>query len=402
MKDLLRYILLLALPGAFLLSCEREISIAQADHFIKFYGSYSGNHPGELKLLSDGGYAVCATVNPDGTSEKMCLLVCDEYGNLKEGFPRYYPEGEGEAGALSLIALNGGSDGYLLSGYTSISSGNTASQDDIFLVRTNSVGEVLWQQQYGGTENEQVLHAIEMHQSGFLLAGYQEKNGKPDLMIMAVTAEGDSIPLGLNYDNPHAEYAVATYLEKSGDYYLSTYTLANASAGGTKVHVLAFDDELSPFDLAIPSDGSQYATCLLQDTDERALVLLNQNNAGGRSTMLINSFATDGIFLSDPEILATISDPEADLTGSRMLKTADGRYVLTGSREDENGSQVFLYFLDPLSTGPVQVLPGGGNGTMGQDLVQTGSDGFLLLGKNTTGDSDALTLIKTGNEGELE
>ena len=117
----MRYISIITalFAGMILFSCDREISESQADTFLKMYGSKGLDKAKGIAILSNGGYAICGT---DSTSQgsKMILIVTDAYGNVKEGFPKYYPEENLNAGANAIVAKNGGNNGFLLAGYRSL------------------------------------------------------------------------------------------------------------------------------------------------------------------------------------------------------------------------------------------------------------------------------------------
>jgi hypothetical protein len=244
MKEMLKYKLILMLFAGMCVSCEKEISDEQADSFIKFYGSSLMDQAGEVEVLSNGGYAICGTETSPSQGKRMVLILTDAFGNVESGYPKYYEEEGLETGGSSLIALQGGSGGFILSGYVEQAvAGSGEVQKDIFVVRTDADGEVTWQRSYGSHEDEQVLHSVEMIRSGYMLAGYQMKNGRSDLMVMGVTEAGDSIRLGLNYNNPNADNTVANYLLNTGDMYVCVCTFDKINGDGTGIQVLTFDDE---------------------------------------------------------------------------------------------------------------------------------------------------------------
>ena len=111
----MRYTILISLLAVLFFSCERDISPVQAEKFVKFYGSYLMDEAGEVEVLSNGGYAICGTINVSGSGRRMALIVTDRYGNMQSGFPRYYTEEGLETGASTMVVLQGGSGGFLLS-----------------------------------------------------------------------------------------------------------------------------------------------------------------------------------------------------------------------------------------------------------------------------------------------
>ncbi|MCK4989939.1 MAG: hypothetical protein KAS29_05615, partial [Bacteroidales bacterium] len=117
MQKMMKYGFILFLFSGLLLSCEKEMSDYQADSFIKFYGNYLMDQAGDVEVLSDGGYAICGTETSESLGKRMVLIVTDKFGNVTNGFPKYYVEEGLETGGSSLIALQDGSGGYILSGF---------------------------------------------------------------------------------------------------------------------------------------------------------------------------------------------------------------------------------------------------------------------------------------------
>ena len=87
---MMKYGYIVILLSAFILSCEQEMSNEQADSFIKFYGSYLMDEAGDVEVLGNGGYAICGTETSESEGKRMVLIVTDEFGNIRSGFPRYY------------------------------------------------------------------------------------------------------------------------------------------------------------------------------------------------------------------------------------------------------------------------------------------------------------------------
>lgn len=384
------------------LSCEKEISEEQADSFMKFYGSSLMDQAGDVEVLSNGGYAICGTETSASQGKRMVLIVTDEFGNIQNGFPRYFTEEGLETGGTSLIALQGGSGGYVLSGFVEQTvAGSEEVQKDIFVVRTTSNGQLTWQRTYGSHEDEQVLHSIEMISSGYLLAGYQMEDGRSDLMVMGVTESGDSIRLGLNYSNPHADNSVANYLLNTGDMYACVCTFDKINGDGTGIQLLTFDDELSPLAWNLSREFNEFGMCILDQGGGDFLILGNREGASGNSEIVIYGIETEGLLVINSTSYATISEGNTDILGARFIETASGELAIAGTRNAGNSNEILLQFVTP------SYQPGGGV-TFGASGSQTGKDielardgGLVVLGTNASGSSGTISLIKTNANGEL-
>jgi hypothetical protein len=402
MQEMGKYGLILLLFAGLCLSCEKEISEEQADSFMKFYGSSLMDQAGEVEVLSNGGYAICGTETSPAQGKRMVLIVTDAFGNVQSGYPRYYVEEGMETGGSSLIALQGGSGGYILSGFVERPvDGSGEVQKDIFVVRTNSSGQVTWQRSYGSHEDEQVLHSVEMISSGYMLAGYQMDDGRSDLMVMGVTEEGDSIRLGLNYNNPHADNTVANYLLNAGDMYVCVCTFDKINGDGTGIQVLTFDDELSPLARNLSREFNEFGMCILDEGGGDFLILGNREGASGNSEMVIYGIETSGLLVTNSTLHATISEANTDLFGERFTVNAARELAIAGSRNVGNEDEILLQFVSSSYQPGGGITFGASGSQTGKDIAATRDGGLVLLGSNSYGASGTISLIKTNANGEL-
>ncbi len=398
----MRYAWMIIVLGALLWSCEKEISPVQAQKFVKFYGSALMDEAGEVVVLNNGGYAICGTVNLSGSGRRMALIVADVNGNMLSGYPLYYTEDGLESGATSLLAVQGGTGGFFISGFVEKPVDGTQNvQKDVFVVRTSASGELTWMKSYGSPEDEQVLHSVKRIGSGFLLAGSQLKNGKSDIMVMGVTENGDSIRLGLNYNNPFAENATANYLLNTGSNYLCVCTIDKTNDDGTDIYVLSFNNELSPLELRLSGELDEFGRCIVQESSNQFLVLGSRDNASGKKEMVIHSIDKDGLFIKNAGLVATISESNADLMGERIVKTADGRYAIVGTRMLGSNGQMILQFLSHGYSVQEQLSYGASGIQAGRDIDLGRDRGIVLLGTNGDGSNRLITLIKTSETGDL-
>ncbi len=395
----MRYIVTFSLLLSFWLfsSCEREISPAQADAFMKMIGSGTSLKASGLAVLGNGGYAVCGT-DSSASGSKMVLYITDEYGNVKDGFPRYFTEGELNSGANTIVAKNEGQNGFLLSGYIE----NEAGDRDIYLVKTSLDGSKNWSKIYGSSEDEEVLHATEGIGYEFLLAGYQEKKGEQDIMIMAVNQNGDSIPLSLFYSKPPlSKDAAANFIYNAGDHYLCVCTFNSFIGEGTDILVLNFDDDLSPNNGVLEGQYDEFGKCLVQVDSTHFIVLGNrQNDITGKSEMLLYQVETSGLEISGSSYIAAISETGADLVAERLVRAEDGSLAIVGTRTNGSGKEVFVQIIRDYQ--PAERLYFGGSGDQyGRDIKIPEDDAFVITGDGGNEGFGAITLIKTDGNGNL-
>ena len=398
----MKYLLIITavFAGLMLFSCEKEVSESQSKSFLKMYGSKGVDRAKGIVVLDDGGYAICGT-DSTALGSKMLLIVTDEYGNVKEGFPKYYPEGDENAGANAIVAKNGGKNGFLLSGYIEDETGDR----DIFIVKTSADGSVNWSRSYGSSEDEEALHAAEGIDYEFILAGYQEKEGEKDIMIMLVDQDGDSIPLSLFYTKPdESKDAAANFILNDGTHYMCVATYNKFIGEGTDILVLNFNDDLSPNDRILGGEFDEFGKCIVKEDENEFVVIGNSNNTQkGNSEILlyqIETGGTDGLLIKNERLLATISEPGVDLIAERMVKMEDGRHALVGTQTLDGNADILIQFLADLEE-DIRKTYGSGGIQEGADIAIPSKGGLVFIGDNGYEGNSMVSLIRTNESGDF-
>jgi len=138
------------------------------------YGGIGGDFAHSLVETSDGGFALAGVTDSFGAGgNDFWLIKTDSFGNVE--WNQTYG-GTDSSIAYSLVETFDG--GFALAGssgsplYFPIGSGTT----DFWLVKTDAYGNMEWNQTYGGTGDEVAYSLVETSDGGFALAGEQSRN----------------------------------------------------------------------------------------------------------------------------------------------------------------------------------------------------------------------------------
>ncbi|MFX0198965.1 MAG: hypothetical protein ACFFCW_22820 [Candidatus Hodarchaeota archaeon] len=152
------------------------------------YGSTGEDFGISIIEVSAGGFAIAGYTSSFGEGlSDIWLVRTDVNGNLL--WSRTYGGPDYEYG-LGIVEVSTG--GFALIGYTeSFGLGN----DDFWLVRTDVDGNHLWNQTYGGGNIDRGWSVVEASTGGFTLAGHTESFGAgwSDIWVVRVDAEGNSL-----------------------------------------------------------------------------------------------------------------------------------------------------------------------------------------------------------------
>ena len=151
---------------------------SQTYEIISFGRAYS------LVETSDGGYAIAGE---SGLDSDFCLLKTDEWGNMQ--WTKTYG-GTKDDRALSVVETSDG--GYALAGYTE-SFG--AGSFDFWLVKTDVNGSMQWNRTYGGSNLEKAYSLIKTFDGGYAIAGYTQSSGARgnDFWVVKTDSNGNMV-----------------------------------------------------------------------------------------------------------------------------------------------------------------------------------------------------------------
>jgi predicted secreted protein len=158
------------------------------------YGGPGDDVAYSLVQTSDGGYAVAGYTNSVGSGGEFWyyywLVKTNSNGTMQ--WNEVYG-GQGSSEAYSVIQTSDG--GYAMAGYTnSIGAGG----DDVWLVKTDSVGNMQWNQTYGGSGDEAANSLIRTSDGGYAMAGYTDSFGAggEDFYLVKTDSVGASSSAG--------------------------------------------------------------------------------------------------------------------------------------------------------------------------------------------------------------
>jgi hypothetical protein len=138
-----------------------------------------------ILALPDGGVLAAGSISSKGSgSYDAWLLRFDAKGEL---LMEKYFGGKAEDSAFAAVALK---NGYALAGSTS---SKGAGDGDMWLVRLDDKGKMLWDRTYGGQKYDVANVLIAAKDGGFLLAGHSASGEKPLPWVVRVDESGKTL-----------------------------------------------------------------------------------------------------------------------------------------------------------------------------------------------------------------
>ena len=287
--------------------------------------------------------------------------------------------------------------GFVLVGSTA-SSG--AGEDDVYLVRIDATGGVLWTRTYGGTNVDCGQSVCQAADGGFVVAGYTYSfgAGARDIYLVRTDSIGDTIwtrTFGGAYDD--LGYSVCEALD--GNLVVAGYTgsfgagscdaiLIKVDANGHALWSQTFGgtDFDAAFSVRPAADGFILAGCTWSTGAGADDVYLVKTDSGGRM-----------------QWSRTFGGANGDI-GSSVRRTGDGGYIVAGTTASFNAVWDGIYLI---RTGPAgdtlwtRVIDGRDyDEATSVDLCPDG--GYIVAGRTFSsgaGNDDAY-LVRTGASGD--
>jgi hypothetical protein len=287
------------------------------------YGGSNDDRVVSVQQTADGGYILAGYTESFGAGNKDVYLIKTDCFGITEWSRAY--GGSGFDGAYSVRQTSDG--GYVVAGKTgSFGAGGL----DGYLIKTDSLGDTLWTRTYGGSEDEHAISVEQTADGGYIVAGYTESFGagfidvyliKTDSLgdtLWAYTYGGSSEDVECLVQQTEDEgYIVAGYTESFGSDGRDAYLIKTDSLGDTL------------WSYAYGGSGVEMASSVQQTEDEGYIVAGYTGSFGAGSwDFMLTKFdsrgnACIGEFVSSTvlSISPTVSSPPTVVTSPATVVT---------------------------------------------------------------------------------
>ncbi len=143
---------------------------------------------------------VLRRLDPKGHALPLAIRI----GSSKKEFPMYLQKAKNREGK---------DDGFILVGSTEY--GNENGNTDLFLIRTNNNGDIIWSRRYGDKVGKDYgVCVIQMPDFGFVAVGYSSVPGTNKTRAYALCTDPSGNPIwNRTYENPSHPYQTALHVD---------------------------------------------------------------------------------------------------------------------------------------------------------------------------------------------
>ncbi len=380
-----------------------SVALAQTSWW-RTYGGSEHDNGSSVSQTTDGGYIIAGTTYSFGAGTpdfgSLYLVKTDSSGDTL--WTRTYG---GPAPDYAASVQQTADSGYIIAGITE---SYGAGYWDVYLVKTNAAGDVLWIKTCGGSADDAGNSVRQTADGGYIVAGwtYSFGPGTPtsgNFYLIKTNAQGDTL-WTRTYGGTNHDGASCVQQAADGGYLLagSTWSFGADSGDAYLVRTDAHGDTLWTRRFG----GVQYdGVTSVQATDDGGCIV-----AGHTCSFGVGTPDNDNVYLvrtdsaGDTLWTKVYGGPDFD-AAYEAWKTADGGYAVVGPTGSYGAGDVDVYLVKTNGAGDTLWTRtyGGANGDWGFSLQQANDGGYVITGSTSSfgaGNEDVY-LIKTDAEGNL-
>jgi uncharacterized delta-60 repeat protein len=368
---------------------------AYAVSFAKTFGGTNWDGASSVHQTSDGGYILAGyTLSFGAGSNDIFLIKTDANGNII--WAKTYG-GTNDDGASSVQQTSDG--GYIVAGFTS-SFG--AGLSDVFLVKTDANGNVIWAKTYGGTDYDLAYSVQQTSDGGYIVAGFTFSFGAGylDIFLIKTDANGN-IQWAKTYGGTSNDYAYSVQQTSDGGYILAGWTYSFSASSDDILLIKTDANGDVQWAKTYGGTDSDFAYSVQQTSDGGYILagLTRSFGAGSDDILLIKTDANGDIIWAK-----TYGGTNDDLAYS-VQQTSDGGYILAGLTRSFGAGYLDIFLIKTDANGNIQWAKtyGGTSRDEAYSVQQTSDGGYMVAGYTQSfgaGGYD-IFLIKTDANGDM-
>lgn len=201
----------------------------------KTYGGMNSDLGYDVEFTTDGGFILVGATQSFGAGgADVLLLKVDNLGQVS--WVKTFGSSNWDEGFDIEITNDGG---FIIAGRTN---SYGAGDGDVYIIKTTSSGEVVWTKTYGGINNEDAQQIKQTSDNGYIIVGHTNSfgAGNADIYLIKTDALGDVL-WTKTYGGSNYEYGNSVETTIDGGYIITGHT-NSFGAGESDMYLIKLDD----------------------------------------------------------------------------------------------------------------------------------------------------------------
>ncbi len=361
----------------------------------KIYGGSGDDFGYSVEQTLDGGYIIAGKTNSFGAgNEDIYIIKTDTSGDTV--WTKTYGGNDRDEGYSCRQTSDGG---YIIVGLTS--SFGIGYYSDVYLIRTNAKGDIIWTKTHGGSGTDDGCSVQQTSDGGYIIAGTTSSfgAGHADVYLIKTDTNGD-MAWAKTYGGSNGDFGTSVVQISDGSYIITGYTYSFGT-GNSYPDIYLIKTDANGDTVWTKTYGGNYldAGFSVQQTSDEGYIIVGWTTSfgAGGDVYLIKTNAN-----GDPMWTKTFGGSGSEYAYS-VQQTSDEGYAITGSTFsfDSGGGDVYLIRTNVNGDTIWTKTYGGSLLDWGYSVQQTSDEGYIITGNTYSFGADErdIYLIKTNANG---
>ncbi|MGD8545000.1 MAG: hypothetical protein PVH12_02390 [Candidatus Bathyarchaeota archaeon] len=357
------------------------------------YGGSNDDNAMVVVQTNDGGYAIIGHTFSYGAGQlDIWLIKTDSFGNIQ--WNRTFGGTEYEYGATIIQTADGG---YIIGGQTR-SFG--AGQTDPWLIKTDSFGNMQWNKTCGGIADEGVTALVQANDGGYAIIGNTDAEGGVACFLIKTDAMGNH-QWNQTYKDTYRNYPSSGVLTSDGGYVMAGVRQPGGSSS-RDFQLIKVDSSGNHLWNKTYGGSSEETAIGVVRTVDGGYAIIGATHSFGVNTdaWLVKTDAT-GNMQWNKNYGGTGQD-----VGDTIIQTFGGGYAITGQTTSFGAGSwdAWLIKVDSSGNHLWNQTYGGSSVDIGSNLIQTTDGGFAIASFTSSFGAGGVDfwLIKTDTLGSTQ
>ena len=337
------------------------------------FGGGSDDYSECVQQTMDGGYIIAGTTSSYGTGydSDVYLIKTDGIGN--ESWYQTFGGSDSEWGQSVQQTTDGG---YIIAGHTE---SYGAGGYDVYLIKTDENGNELWSQTFGGVGWDDGYSVQQTTDGGYIVAGTTSSygTGNDDFYLIKTDGNGNEA-WSQTFGGTGADWGHGVQQTTDGGYILAGYTGSYGAGGGDFYLIKTDGDGNETWSRTFGGTGPEYGYSVQQTTDGGYIIAGRTGSYGalGTDVYLIKT-DNNGI-----EVWSQTFGGSGWDCGYSVQQTSDGGYIIAGQTSSYGAGNEDFYLIKTDADGDSIWTKtfGGSSDDVGKSVQQTTDGGYIIAG----------------------